>query len=170
MSAEARALLLIGTMGSGKTTVMLEVGRLLSERGEPHALVDLDWLAWVEPPAASSLRVRDMLVANLAAVAATFRLGGIRQLVLARHVTQAQELAAIEAAVGQVELTVVRLEAPEALIESRIRARDTGRELEEHLAELGAGATPEFPYRSVANDGKPPAEVADEVLRAAGWH
>ena len=41
MSAEARALLLIGTMGSGKTTVMLEVGRLLSERGEPHALVHL---------------------------------------------------------------------------------------------------------------------------------
>jgi predicted kinase len=169
MSAEARALLLIGTMGSGKTTVMLEVGRLLSDRGEAHALVDLDWLAWVEPPTASSLRVRDMLVANLAAVAATFRLGGIHELVLARHVTQAQELAAIEAAVAHAELAVVRLEAPEALIEARIRARDTGRELEEHLAALGAEATPEFPYRSVANDGRPPAEVAREVLRAAGW-
>ena len=169
MSVEPRALLLVGTMGSGKTTVMLELGRVLGERGEPYALVDLDWLAWAEPPAGSPLGVHDILVANLAAAAATFRRAGVRRLVLARHVTRAEELAAIVAAIGGGELDVVRLDAPAALLESRIRARDTGSELEEHLAELASATSAEFPHAVVANDGRPLAEVADDVLRAAGW-
>lgn len=169
MSEEPRALLLVGTMGSGKTTVMLELGRVLGERGEPYALVDLDWLAWVAPPASSTLSVHDVLVTNLAAAAATFREAGIRRLVMARHLTRADEVAGIEAALGGGELTVVRLDAPAALLESRIRARDTGRELEEHLAELAAAAPLEFPHDVVANDGRTAAAVAADVLRTVGW-
>lgn len=170
MSEEPRALLLIGTMGSGKTTVMLELGRVLGARGEAYALVDLDWLAWVSPPEGSTLRVHDILAANLAAVAATFRRSGIRRLILARHVTRAEELEAIEAAIGRdVELAVVRLDAPSSLLESRLRARDTGSELDEHLAELRSAALPDFPHAVVANDGRPAAAVSDDVLQAAGW-
>ena len=169
MSQEPRALLLVGTMGSGKTTVMLELGRVLDERGEPHALVDLDWLAWVKPSPASALGVHDVLVANLAAAASTFRQAGIQRLVLARHLTRAHELAGIKAALAGVELSVVRLDAPAALLESRIRARDTGRELEEHLAELAAATPPEFLHAVVANDGRTAAAVAADVLRTVGW-
>jgi GTPase SAR1 family protein len=169
MSEEPRALLLVGTMGSGKTTVMLELGRLLGERGEPYALVDLDWLAWVEPPPSSALGVHDVLVANLAAAISNFRQAGIERFVLARHLTRADELAGIEAALAGAELAVLRLDAPSALLESRIRTRDTGRELEEHLAELGAAAPPEFPHAVVPNDGRTAAAVAADVLRTVGW-
>jgi hypothetical protein len=42
-----RALLLTGTVGSGKTAVATEMGLLLEERELPSAIVDLDWLGWV---------------------------------------------------------------------------------------------------------------------------
>jgi len=163
------ALLLTGTVGSGKTTVLLELGRRLSERGEPHALVDLDWLAWVEASPTSELSVHDVLVANLAASVETFRRAGVTRLVLARHVTRAKEVASIEAALGGAELAVVRLDVPAAVLEARVRARDSGRELGEHLAELKAATRPEFTHVAVANDGRSITAVADEILGAIGW-
>ena len=131
-----KALLLVGTVGSGKTTVLLEVGDRLSARGEPYALVDLDWLAWVEPAPASALSVQDILAANLTAAVETFRRAGVTRLVLARHLTRAADLASIETALGGAELVVVRLEAPSAELEARVRARDSGPELDEHLGEI----------------------------------
>ena len=41
-----RALLVTGSVGAGKTAVLLALGELLAERDEPYALVDLDWLCW----------------------------------------------------------------------------------------------------------------------------
>jgi hypothetical protein len=163
------ALLLVGTVGSGKTTVLLELGRRLSGRGESHALVDLDWLAWVEPSPTSKLGVHDVLVANLAASVETFRRAGVTRLVLARHVTRAEEVAAIEAALGGAELTIVRLDVPAAALEARVRARDSGRELAEHLAELAAATSPEFAHITVANAGRPVTDVADVILGVIGW-
>jgi hypothetical protein len=164
-----KALLLVGTVGSGKTTVLLEVGELLSKRGEPYALIDLDWLAWVEPARGSELGVPEILAANLAAAAETFRRAGVTRLVLARHLTRAGELASIGAALGGARLTVVQLVVPTAVLEARIRSRDAGHELEEHLDAIGAAEKPEFPHTAVANDGRPPGEVAAEILAAIGW-
>ena len=64
---------------------------------------------------------------------------------------------------------MVRLDAPLALLEARVRARDTGRELDEHLAELAGGAGPDFPHHVVANDGRAADVVAADVLHAAAW-
>ena len=44
-----RAVLLTGPLGSGKTSVALEVGELLGSAGVPHAVIDLDWLCWAGP-------------------------------------------------------------------------------------------------------------------------
>ncbi len=99
-----KALLLVGTVGSGKTTVLLGLGDQLSRRGEPHALVDLDWLAWVDPAPASELSVQDILAANLTAAVETFRRAGVTRLVLARHLTRAEDLASIKSALGGARL------------------------------------------------------------------
>ncbi len=71
MSADtAGALLVNGTVGSGTSTTAEEVGRLLAERGTPHAVVDLDALrrAWPAPP--DDPFHGELELANLAAVAA----------------------------------------------------------------------------------------------------
>jgi hypothetical protein len=164
-----KTLLLVGTVGSGKTTVLLALGDQLSGRGEPHALVDLDWLAWVDPAPASGLSVQDILAANLTAAVETFRRAGVTRLVLARHLTSSTDLASIKAALGGAVLAVVRLEAPSAELEARARARDSGRDLQEHLAEINSALEPEFAYIAVANDDRPVAEVAVEILAAIGW-
>jgi hypothetical protein len=161
----ARGILLTGGVGTGKTAVLLALGELLEERGEPYALLDLDWLAWLRP-APGTLSVHEVLVANLAAAWETFRSAGVETLVLARFVRSADELAAIRGALADVELVAVRLTVPPALQEARLRARDTGRELAQHLAFLAEGEAELFEDATVAN-GREPQDVAAEVLRYA---
>jgi hypothetical protein len=163
-----RALLLTGVVGSGKTTVLLEAGRLLRDRAEPYALVDLDWLAWVDPAAESGMSVHDVLVANLRAVWPNFRAAGVTHVVLARHLRRVEEIDAIRRALGEAELAVVRLDAPRGVLEERIRSRDSGSELVEHLRELELGAT-QFDCPVVTSANTSPRETALAALAAAGW-
>jgi hypothetical protein len=160
-------------MGSGKTAVTIAIGELLELREQPYALVDLDWLGWVDPAPSSRLTQRSVLAENLRLIWPTFREAGVERLVLARYVEDRAQLGEFRAALPGVELCVVRLVASQGVIERRLRARDSGAELAEHLAE-----TAEFAARGeanaledavVENGDRPLAEVAAEVLTAAGW-
>jgi hypothetical protein len=160
-------------MGSGKTAVAIAIGELLELRRQPYALVDLDWLGWVEPARDSLLTQRSVLVQNLRLIWPTFREAGVERLVLARYAEDRAQLDAFRAALPGVGLFVVRLVASQAVIERRLRARDSGGQLAEHLSE-----TAEFAARGeanaledavVQNGDRPLAEVAAEVLVAAGW-
>jgi adenylylsulfate kinase-like enzyme len=42
----AEGVLLTGVYGSGKSSVAKEIAYLLEQRGEPYALLDLDYLSW----------------------------------------------------------------------------------------------------------------------------
>ena len=120
----ADAILLTGTVGTGKTTVLIEIGERLEAGLEPYALVDLDWLAWVRPAANSGATVHGVLIENLRHVAATFRAAGVQRIVLSRAVTDAADVEAIRAALGIERLVVARLVAASQVIEERLRARD----------------------------------------------
>jgi hypothetical protein len=157
-----RALLLTGGVGSGKTTVLQAIGELLEDQGEPYALVDLDWLCWARPKWGSP---HELLCVNLAAVATAYAERGVEWLVLARHLVSADELEAVRAALPGVPVAAVRLVADAATREARLRARDSGRELEEHLALLAAGDGEAFEDATVATDGEPEA-AARAVLAA----
>ncbi len=159
-----RALLVTGSVGAGKTAVLLALGELLAEREEPYALVDLDWLCWANAPEATP---QELLVDNLQLVRETFARSGVTRLALCRYVRNEADVAAIRSAAGG-ELTVVALDAPRAVLEARLRSRDTGRELAEHLAELERGAT-ELDCPVVSTGEGSPADAARRVLAAAGW-
>ena len=77
------ALLLNGTVGSGKTAVADALGDLLADREIPHAVIDLDWLrrAWPSPPGDPFNHA--MTLRNLTAVATNFLAAGAERLVLA---------------------------------------------------------------------------------------
>jgi ribose 1,5-bisphosphokinase PhnN len=166
----ARAILLSGPVGSGKTTLLLEIGELLEARGEPYALVDLDWLTWLRPVPGASLTVQEVLAQNLRAAWATFREAGVERLVLGRFVERREQLEAISEALPDVDLFVVRLAVPPRVLEERVRGRDSGRELAEHLALIAAAATPGVADAVVENDGvRSPGVVAREILTKAEW-
>ena len=161
----ARAILLTGPVGSGKTTTLYELDALLEERAEPFALVDLDWLCWARLP--SGIARHALLAENLAAVWQTYRRAGVGRLVAARALPDPAELTAVGAALADCDLVTVKLEVPRDELVRRIRWRDTGAELEEHLALLAA---PEQEIDAVAVVAtRPPREVALAVLAAAGW-
>ena len=97
----------------------------------------------------------------------------MERLVLARYVEDRAQLEEFRAALPGVELFVVRLVASQDVIERRLRARDSGAQLAEHLAETRAfaarGEANALEDAVVENGDRPLAEVAAEVLAAAGW-
>jgi hypothetical protein len=165
-----RVILLSGPVGSGKTTLLLEIGELLERVAEPYALVDADWLAWFQPGPGVSMTVDEVLVENLRAVWATFRGVGVRQLVAARFLQQREQVDAVRHALVGSDLFVVRLAVPVHELNERLRRRDSGGELAEHLAliEESEGAGLED---AVVDGGgeRAPREIAAEILTVAGW-
>jgi hypothetical protein len=160
-------------MGCGKTAVAMEIGEHLEAGGQPYALVDLDWLGWVQPAPGAALTQRAVLARNLHLIWPTFREAGVRRLVLARYVEDRLQLDEFRAALGGVELFVVRLVASQEVIQRRLRARDSGAQLAEHMAEtalFGArGEANALEDAVVENGERPLGQVAAEVLAAAGW-
>jgi adenylylsulfate kinase len=171
-AAAIPAILLTGTVGAGKTVVAIEIGHILDEQGRAAAVVDLDWLGWLHLPS-SAISADQLIARNLAAIWPNLREAGMSYAVLARAIVGRDGLDALRVAVPEAELIVVRLTASPRTIEGRLRQRDSGLELEEHLREsmeMSRVMDREgLEDMAVANDGGSPAEVAREVLRRVGW-
>jgi hypothetical protein len=166
-----KAALLTGTVGSGKTALAVEMAAALGDRGIATAVVDLDWLGWFH--GSDDHAIGDLIVENLIAVWPNFRSRGARRLVLARMLHSVDELEALKGALPGVDLVVVRVVASPDTIEERLRRRDTGAELAEHL-DAAPGMTRVLDGLGledvrVTNEGRPVTEVAAEVLGRLGW-
>jgi hypothetical protein len=148
------------------------MGVLLEESGVPVALVDLDWLGWVH--LGPSFEGVDRLIArNLAAIWPNLAAAGARRLILVRALRDRTALDELRAVLPEADLTVVRLTAADATLQARLRGRDAGGILEEHLEESRAMASVMDAARledfQIQNEGKPVREVAQTILRTAGW-
>ena len=155
----------------GKTAMAQEIVAIAAERGLWVAAIDLDWLGWAS---GGSVSVDELINRNLALVAANYSAAGIERLVLARALVSSSNLVAIGRALPGWKLTVVRLQAPFPTLQKRIRARDSGAELDEHLGDIEAmtrrtdAVAPEAPV--VVNDDGSLREAALEVLRLWEWN
>jgi predicted kinase len=157
-----KGVLITGAIGAGKTALAADVAEALGERGTRTAVVDLDWLGWVGPGPVDGL-----IAANLEAIWPNLRSSGVERLVLTRALEKAEQLDAVRAAVPEAEIVVVKVTASPGTIAERLRSRDTGAVLEEHLAQtLEPAPVEDF---EIENDGRPIREVAEELLRRLGW-
>ena len=166
---EASALLLAGVFGVGKSEVPAEIAELLEAGGQMYAAIDLDWLCWSNVPG-SDHGEHEILARNLAAMVGIYQEAGARRFVMAGAVENAATLQAIRASVAA-PLTVVRLTAPQAVIEERLgasltsgRADDLVRAREWLAAETGVGLED-----AVVENVGPIRETALRVLDLAGW-
>ncbi|MFI7703562.1 hypothetical protein [Nonomuraea sp. NPDC049480] len=118
----ARALLITGTVGVGKTSVADAAGDLLADAGVPHAVIDLDWLrrAWPAPP--GDPFNGELTLRNLRAVTANFLDTGAELLVLAGVIEDRDERRRHEEALG-VPLTVCRIGVALPEVRRRLVAR-----------------------------------------------
>lgn len=140
----------------------------MEEQGIPAAVVDLDWLGW------TTLRDHAGLMwKNLAAMWPNYVDAGVRYVVMARLMQSKAELEALHHAVPGIDITVVRVDSPRELVEERLRRRDTGRILEEHLRQADEFVGPlqalGIENFSVTNGDRPLREVAHEILDRLRW-
>ena len=119
--------LVTGTVGVGKSTVGYAVAQEASARGVPAAFLDVDELSRLWPAPDGDPFNTALILANLRAVTGNYRAAGAELLVLAWVVTDAEDLAALERAVGT-PVTAVRLTAEAAVVADRLRMRHQGPE------------------------------------------
>jgi len=163
-----RAVLLTGPLGSGKTSVALEVGELLGSAGVPHAVIDLDWLCWAGP-GLTGAALDAVLVDNLAAVRARYEAAGITTLVLARTVSSLAQVEAIRSAAGGA-LVALRLSVPHHERRARLAARDGAGAAADLLEDADlADADARLPLPALRNHARPSRETAAEVIARLGW-
>src|SRR3954447_15914198 len=82
--AGARALLVTGVYGAGKTTLAVELADRLSAAGDAVAAIDLDWLGWYAAPVAWDEHEDPRLtLRNLASLRDAYLEAGVRTFVLA---------------------------------------------------------------------------------------
>ena len=163
-------MVLTGGLATGKTAVAQEVISVAAHLGLRAAAIDLDWLGWTT---GAESDVEELIGRNLAAVAANYAAAGVDHLVLARALLRPRALEALAAVLPGWVLAAVRLEARRTTLERRLRIRDSGAELRNHLDELDdmtrrvAAAAPKTAV--VVNDGRELRAVALEVMRLVDW-
>jgi hypothetical protein len=166
----AEGVLLTGVYGSGKSSVAAEIAYVLEQRGEPYALLDLDYLSWAGDANSDRVSEFGLMLENLAAVTLNYRRAGIRFFVLAYFVRSHAEAQEVQAAFGS-PLRVVRLTVPLPVIERRL-AHDvtSGRrdDLRSAAASIETAEGVGIEDVAIGND-RPIALVARQVMTFLRW-
>lgn len=165
-------LVVTGPIGVGKTAVLYEADALLVGAGSSHATVELEELARCWTPATQPARSA-FAYGNLGALWSNFVTVGADRLILSALVEDRSDLGGVAEAVPGAVVTLARLHAPLAVLERRIRSREVGGAVEGEL-DGARWWTRRFEEEQpedfvVETDGRPVREIAEELLRRAGW-
>lgn len=119
-------LLITGTIGVGKSSVADEVFEILKEQLLPVALINLDEFGYAYPhPNDDPLNFR-LRLKNLASVWINYKEAGVSGLIIPFVIKDQAQLDHFHQAIPGAQLFVVRLDAPLAVLEERIRNRPMG--------------------------------------------
>ena len=164
-------LIITGSMGAGKTSVLGEASDILALRHIAHAAIDLDALGLAHIPSAP--RNDGVMYRNLRSVCENYNSLGVGRLLLARAVENHAELELCRSAVSAKSVIVCRLTASVGTMEQRINRRESGVAQREYVARvvklndiLDRARLKDF---TVSNENRSLSEVAYEMLRKAGW-
>ena len=165
-----RILVISGSMGAGKTTVMGEASDLLSARGIVHAAFDLDALGIVLLPEPLA---RELHCRNLATIYNNCVESGVESFVIAAAIESREVLNNLTRAMGNANVTVCRLISPLDTMAARLQVREVGMRRQQYLdrsrvldAILDAAGVEDF---RIATDGQSVTAVAQEMLLRAKW-
>ncbi|XVV08863.1 adenylyl-sulfate kinase [Actinoplanes sp. CA-131856] len=172
--ATGRALLITGTVGSGKTSVAGAIGDRLTQAQTANAVIDVDWLrrSWPSPP--DDPFNRGITLRNLRAVARNYIETGVLRLVLAGVIESHAERDAYQTALG-VPLTVCRLRVDLPTVRQRLIRRHDGdaARLRWHLDRSGEldNIFQQAQVEDFAVDATTDSvhQVAAAVMAAVGW-
>lgn len=167
----ASLLVITGTMGAGKTTILGEASDILALRHITHAAIDLDALGLAHlPPGAKNDGV---MYRNLESLRKNYASVGVQRFLVARAIESRAELDLCRSAISAAQTVVCRLTASDEEVQRRVVMRESGiaqREYVARVAKLNAildhARLEDF---SVANENRPLSEIAYGILLKAGW-
>jgi dephospho-CoA kinase len=164
-----KGVLLTGAPGVGKTSVAIELGHQLGKDDVPTAVIELDWFGWV---LGKTVDVERLIRDGLAAVWPNLRGEGVTNLVLSRMLNRTEDIDSLRQTLDDVSLTIVRVIASREMVEERLRARDSGAELKDHLAESRSMTAlldqAEIEDFRIANEGSV-SSTASQLRTRLGW-
>jgi adenylylsulfate kinase-like enzyme len=167
--SDARAVLITGTFGTGKTSLIEELAEVLEDRGIRYAAIDLDWLAWFDPGGGDHDAALPVMLRNVDDVVGNYYAAGVRTYVVARTMETQEQIRDLQAALGM-PLTSVELTVPLEEIERRLGSAITsGRAVDLAGARAWmAEARTSGCDMTISND-RPIREVAIELFTALDW-
>lgn len=164
-------LIITGTMGAGKTTVLAEASDILTLRQIAHAAIDLDALGLAYLPSATCND--GVMYNNLRSVCENYAALGVQRFLLARAIEDRAQLERCRDIIQATDMVVCRLTASIEAMKRRIEMRESGvsqREYVARVAELNVildrARLEDF---TVSNESRPLSDVALEMLIKAGW-
>ena len=164
-------LIITGSMGAGKTSVLAEASDILALRHIVHAAIDLDALGLAHLPSAAA--TDGVMYRNLQSVCENYAALGVTRLLLAGAMEDRAELELCRTAVSAVNTTVCRLTAGIDTMRQRVKMRESGvlqRQYVDRVTTLDAildsARLEDF---VVINENRPINDVAKEMLIKAGW-
>ena len=170
MCAMESLLIITGTMGSGKTTVLGEASDILALRGIAHAAIDLDALGLAHLPSAGGDGV---MYRNLQSVCENYSSLGVKRLLLARAIEDCAELERCRGIVAASDTAVCRLTASIETMEQRVKQRESGVLRENYVARVAKLNTilerAQLENFTITNENRQLNDVAHELLLKAGW-
>ncbi len=162
-------IVITGTVGVGKSTVMRAVSEALEARGIRHAGIDQDYLRWVYPAPEGDRFAARLGLRNLAAIWPNLREVGLNCVLVADVVEHPGQVTQYETAMPGTTATVVRLLVPMSLILRRLEGRETGESLawSQHRApELhGIQERESVGDLTIEVGERTPGEVAEEIIQ-----
>jgi len=124
VNMERKSLLIItGSMGAGKTSVLGEASDLLTQQDIPHAAIDLDafGLAHLQPGATNDA----VMYRNLQDVCKNYATLGVRRFLVARAIEDRAALKRCRRAVSARNTVVCRLTARLGTMRRRVKVRES---------------------------------------------
>lgn len=170
MLSHLPVLVISGTVGVGKTSILVELHDILVSERVPHGCVERDALSYSWP---TQGRFNGVIVErNLSCVVANFLEAGATRLLIAGVIEGPADLAVYSRCIPNAKIQVCRLTADLDLRRKRLRMREKGAGLDWHLDRtveldtiLDRAKIEDF---SVDNGDRPLREVALEILTRAG--
>jgi len=134
MGAMESVLIITGTMGAGKTSVLAEASDILALRGIAHAAIDLDALGLAHLPYAAG--GDGVMYRNLQSVCENYSSLGVKRLLLARAIEDYAELERCRGIVAASNTAVCRLTASIETMEQRVQQRESGVSRRDYVARV----------------------------------
>lgn len=168
--SDARAILVTGIYGVGKSTLVEAIAGELEERRARYGALDLDWLGWFDPGLPGHDAGWPVTLANVDAVVGNYYETGVRRFVMAGSILTQPRVDDLRAAAGM-PLVVVRLTLPIDEIERRLSTSVTagrGDDLQVARTWHTEGRGEAIGDLVVEND-RPIGQIARDVLAFAAW-